>query len=374
VKNYGERFSQLDLLRFFASLSVVIYHYKTEYIKTLPSGSSIINPLFFITKFGYLGVDLFFIISGFVIFMSASGRTARQFLISRGTRVYPTLWACATLTALVSIILPGTKGHTIFPIFLRWLASLTLLNEYVHIDYVDGVYWTLLLELQFYFMVFALLRMRVFRYEKTWLTIWLISTLSFLLFRQPFFMKSFIDPQYSPLFIAGVTFYLTRRDGSRPYYIAILLVSLCLSTHFAYGVVDAFAHQKVTVHDRCMASLAIIGFYIVFFLISTKRFTLKTTPLLLAIGGMTYPLYLLHLTIGICIFKVLKGYIPAIPLFLGTIVLIMATALSVHIFFERKVADRLKAALMQVNFSLRTIFHFYQSSRLHQVVLARIAK
>jgi peptidoglycan/LPS O-acetylase OafA/YrhL len=50
--------------------------------------------------YGFLGVPVFFIISGFVIAFSAEGRTPREFAIARFTRIYPTFLLCMTLTFL----------------------------------------------------------------------------------------------------------------------------------------------------------------------------------------------------------------------------------------------------------------------------------
>ena len=66
------RVNELDLLRFFAAFSVVLYHY-TFRGYAADDMSIVPYPLFApISKYGYLGVDLFFMISGFVILMTAS--------------------------------------------------------------------------------------------------------------------------------------------------------------------------------------------------------------------------------------------------------------------------------------------------------------
>ena len=72
---YRDRDIGLDLLRFSAALAVMIFHYKSKYLEAMaiPIAES---TLYQVTKFGYMGVDLFFLISGYVIFNSALGRTA----------------------------------------------------------------------------------------------------------------------------------------------------------------------------------------------------------------------------------------------------------------------------------------------------------
>lgn len=52
-------------------------------------------------KYGYLGVELFFMISGFVILMTASNNSLKRFFISRAVRLYPAFWVCCTITFLL---------------------------------------------------------------------------------------------------------------------------------------------------------------------------------------------------------------------------------------------------------------------------------
>ncbi|MCU0650139.1 MAG: hypothetical protein MUF00_19285, partial [Gemmatimonadaceae bacterium] len=56
-------------------------------------------------KYGYLGVELFFMISGFVILMTAANGSVRDFVISRAVRLYPAFWVCCTATFLVTMFI-----------------------------------------------------------------------------------------------------------------------------------------------------------------------------------------------------------------------------------------------------------------------------
>src|SRR5579859_2983882 len=84
------RIAELDLLRFIAALSVVLYHY----------GHPVdLGSLAQVTEFGFLVVPLFFMISGFVILWTATKKNAVEFVASRLSRLYPTFWVCVLLTA-----------------------------------------------------------------------------------------------------------------------------------------------------------------------------------------------------------------------------------------------------------------------------------
>src|SRR5690606_25750518 len=89
-----------------------------------------------ITKYGYLGVPFFFMLSGFVITASAQNRTAVAFAISRASRLYPAFWAGLLFT--VAMVMAFRSAD--IPLF-HVLMNATIVNDYFGIPNVDGVYW-----------------------------------------------------------------------------------------------------------------------------------------------------------------------------------------------------------------------------------------
>ena len=75
------RLPALDLLRFAAAMGVLAYHYISSYLPE-DLGSRWLEYAAHVTRYGYLGVELFFIISGFVILWSAQGKSATSFAVS----------------------------------------------------------------------------------------------------------------------------------------------------------------------------------------------------------------------------------------------------------------------------------------------------
>jgi peptidoglycan/LPS O-acetylase OafA/YrhL len=339
-----ERFGELDLIRFFAALSVVVYHYKSKYIESLADDPALAQGIYAITKFGYLGVDLFFIISGFVIFASALGRTGFQFAVSRITRLYPTLWVCVTVTALMSLLLRGADSDISI---VQWLANLTLFNKRMGIEDIDGVYWTLVVEVKFYFCILALLLFDLVRYYRIWIPIWLLATVTFLLFKQPFFLGWFISPEYSSYFISGIIFYLARRDGYRWFHVSVLVPAIAVSSVYAYRALSSFA-RDVTDTDRLIAVGIVWCLYLLFFLVSIRKFTLRSTGFVLGLGGMTYPLYLLHNRAGKEIYDYFSTTIPPLSLVLAIIAVMLLASWVIHVYLERGIADRLKFYLFSI--------------------------
>ncbi|MFD6812242.1 acyltransferase family protein, partial [Streptomyces anthocyanicus] len=83
----------LDGLRLGAALMVVAFHYTALGAEAWDRPAWTVFPeVSRFTSYGYLGVQLFFVISGFVICMSAWGRPLKAFFVSRVIRLYPAYW------------------------------------------------------------------------------------------------------------------------------------------------------------------------------------------------------------------------------------------------------------------------------------------
>ena len=276
------RFTALDVARFVAAMSVVLYHYN-PWLSTAPD-----SPFALISRLGYLGVPLFFIISGFVISASALNRSALAFAVSRFTRLYPAYWAAIAATLFVAYLFLGEIEDP-----LTIAANLTMLNDYVGIKDIDGVYWTLQVELKFYACVFLLILFGVFDKYRIWLPAWLGLTIIYALTEQPFFMGWFITPHYSCFFIAGAAFYMIWKDGGDYLLYSVLLGAFALSIIKAFEQVSGF----VTAPDqatRFAASIIVAGMFVFFWAMTTGRIQPRARPIYLTLGALTYPLYLLH--------------------------------------------------------------------------------
>ncbi|WP_146754803.1 acyltransferase family protein [Elizabethkingia anophelis] len=100
--NQTKRIYQIDLLRFIAAFSVVMFHYSYVAYKRNDISFLSFPEISQYSKYGYLGVYLFFIISGFVIAFSSRHLSLKKFLYSRFMRLYPMFWICMFITFVVS--------------------------------------------------------------------------------------------------------------------------------------------------------------------------------------------------------------------------------------------------------------------------------
>jgi len=326
----------LDLIRFFAALSVVLYHY-------ISRPESNIYPLFSeATKYGYLGVPLFFIISGYVIALSAENRTAIQFGISRFVRLYPALWVGATFTVIIVIVFTD-KQYSL----LQLLANFTLLNDYLGFEDIDGIYWTLKQELKFYACIFLVLLFGFFKKFKIWLSLWLVFTIIYAVSEQPFFMGWFISPYYSSFFIAGVAFFLIQRNGRDIFNHLVLTVSIVLSGFRAFEQAEGFIPDPSAIEKLISVSIVSL-FYIIMYFLSIGKMNLKPRSILVTLGALTYPLYLIHNVAGKVIINYFSNVIPEETLVIFVIILMLLISWLIHITIEKPFATPMKNYLLAI--------------------------
>ena len=145
----------LDLLRFLAAVLVIGFHFGFIFwlpdvpagrILRLPSLASGQPPAVW---FGFIGVQIFFVISGFVISYSAEGVSAFQFFRDRFVRLAPCLWICATLSLFIYVIFDIDRST-----FGSYLREITF---FPFGPWLDVVVWTLGIEIAFYACVLVLL-------------------------------------------------------------------------------------------------------------------------------------------------------------------------------------------------------------------------
>ena len=162
MKNH---FPLLDPLRFGAALGVAIFHqmfWSWAWVSIGHPGferyvaADVLYPSAApFTWFGWVGVEIFFVISGFVIANSASKSSPTEFLLGRALRLYPAVWVCATATLLV-LVLFGSAPASEF--ILPYIHAMLLVPEGVTSQSLDAVYWTLAAETAFYLLVFCAMR------------------------------------------------------------------------------------------------------------------------------------------------------------------------------------------------------------------------
>ncbi|MBY8873143.1 acyltransferase [Micromonospora sp. PLK6-60] len=344
------RMHEIDLLRFIAALMVVVLHLSSGGVlghTTLDYSDSVGQ----LGRYGYLGVDLFFMISGMVVFMSLWGRTPIAFLISRISRLYPAFWAGVTITSLVllygAVNLPRvTVG--------QYLANLTMFAQPLGVPNVEGVYWTLWAEWRFYFLlvVFSVIGItlrRTYAFLWGWLAATLLVEFLPLPYRIGHALELAIQPVYSHYFIAGMALYLVRRHGFTA-NLAMLLVG-AYGNALYQGVRHADERSRLyLLHlNPLIITMTISTIFLVMTLVATGKLARLNSRRLKPVGDLTYPLYLVHGTVG---YAVLNVFADAVNrwLLLGslmTALCLLAWAMNrlVEVPLQPRLRDSLTSAL-----------------------------
>lgn len=332
------RVNEIDLLRFLAALSVVIFHYAFRGYAA-DGRSDLPYPLLApIAKYGYLGVELFFLISGFVILMTAARGDLRSFAVSRFVRLYPAFWACCTIT-FIAIVLVG--GGRYSASLTQYLVNMTMLSRFVGVPSIDGVYWSLFVELQFYGLVAALLLIGRIHQAQGFLLLWLAATVALKVVPIDA-LRFLLIADYSPYFIAGAMSFLIWSNGMTLVRMAAIFISLMLALHGALSGVAQFESHYATQMNQSVIAGIITAFFVAMLLIATRRIGFLGRRRWLIAGALTYPLYLIHQNLGFMLFNIAYPAINVHLLFWGTITLMLGISYAVHVLIERRYSPTLK--------------------------------
>ena len=207
MKQGKTRLNILDALRGIAALGVVLYHYTTVYVSKFGFPGSTIVFLDSSANVGRYGVELFFIISGFVISMSIEKTDdIKLFAISRFSRLFPTFWFAVLFTSVFVFISRGQFDLS------QFIANLTMVPNLLGYKNIDGSYWTLLYELVFYFLIGLIFSLKKSISIKYLFLYFLLSVTTLLIviftgFILPYKLKVFILFPHFQLFLAGFIFY-----------------------------------------------------------------------------------------------------------------------------------------------------------------------
>ncbi|WP_130908266.1 acyltransferase [Pseudomonas sp. Sample_16] len=335
------RLNELDLLRFLAAIAVVFFHYAFRgYAKgdmsTMPY-PLLAEP----AKYGYLGVELFFMISGFVILMTASSNNLRAFFISRVVRLCPAFWVCCTITFAITLAIGQPRYSADF---YQYIINMAFLSELMGIPQIDGVYWSLFVEIQFYLMISILLAFKKIEKIETYLVFWLLisATAELLAFEK---LRSILITDYAAYFIAGATFYILWAKGITKTRVFLLAGALALANYTAIVWAELLESKYATEYNPLIVCSVIGLFFITFILIATNKTGAIATYNWTALGALTYPLYLLHQMIGFMIFNIAYPAVNSHILLWGTIVLMLGASYAINKLIEIPMARSIKKFL-----------------------------
>jgi peptidoglycan/LPS O-acetylase OafA/YrhL len=368
-----DRIQLLDSFRFLAVTGVILYHYAYRWAPPIYDGNLYPFGRFFGNDFeyGYLGVEFFFVISGFVISYTLENTTGLStFAKNRFSRLFPAmlLWSTITFVVLTFLdnknIFPGSHDAANF------LPSLTFTNPQLwslafrhSFQWLSGSYWSLWVEIEFYIIAALIYYSNKEKFLKRMLAVSLmISFITYIpqhfagagrasllpekvlsLLNSAYFMNNlFPIGYYIGFFTIGVIlFYLYKGFAFR----AKSLTGAGIFLVFSYQL-----YAGVSLEVRLFFALMVVLFLL---MIYRRRYLFfLENRLFRRIGVISYSVYLAHEQIGVLLINKYGGYLGKwSPLsVLLVMVLIIGLAELSYRFVEQKAGRLLKSGLSNVKF------------------------
>lgn len=344
----SKRFHELDGLRAIAVLMVLVGHFTLTY-DDLYQDRAHASPFQF--RYGLFGVQLFFLVSGYVILMSAERvRRASDFVITRFARLFPVYWIAVTWSILIAVTL---KPLDVATTWRDRLLNYTMMQRWIGAAHVDSVYWTLAIEIQFYVLVFCLLLVTRCRLKTKWVVAaagsWLLAS-----FLTAFFFGvqarghglsatpspykeifNLVLTEYAPLFCTGMFAFMARRGQKGAWWASVGCA--LLASYVAFAMHES--KPGIVVGLLCTLFLVVCAL---------PSVPLLRWPPLQWIGRISYSLYLVHNVTGIAIIHALVPYVGRVPAMVIAFVVTCGLARVLYQIGEVWAADRARTRLRTI--------------------------
>jgi peptidoglycan/LPS O-acetylase OafA/YrhL len=335
------RLAELDLLRFLAALAVVSFHYLVAFASIWGARPSTLFPQVApLAGLGILGVELFFMISGFVILMTVWGRSIGGFTRSRLVRLFPAYWLSVLAVAGVYGL---TQAEALDPKLSggEYAVNLSMLQRAFGVTDANGVYWSLWVELRFYLLMAVLVVVGATLVRcLIVMGVWLAATLAATFLVSHPVLELVVMPAYSPYFIAGMALFLIHRFGSTAllwaFTVAGYLLALRSAVERVAGRVKAAGAAAMPV-EEWMVVAAISVMFLTMSAVALGALSKLTWSGLGTLGGITYPLYLFHTPIAVLLIPAMRDTLPPWAVAVATTLTAIAVSYVVYRFAERPV-------------------------------------
>ena len=332
-----KRILELDALRAFAAINLLLFHFTLVF----PNKYGFNTPLGFDFPYGKYGVQLFFMLSGFVNAMTLLRKQQPgEFIIARFIRILPSYWM---VIALNIVLLSSFSMYATDVTTDAALANFSVMPTLFGYEAWEPVTWTLQVEMLFYFVLMTLFvggaLNNTFRTTMILLGIsamavplvqgWQVTAPEAWSTRIATFLSDLFILKYIPLFATGMLLHeiwAKRSDLTRNLF-GILVAA------FVFHMIDMKDHNPaVTVILLATLALSAYG----------KLPVLRSKPLLL-VSAISYSLYLFHNNLGCLLIRWIHdaGVSPLLSIILVTI-FSFAFAAAFTFWIEQPISRKLK--------------------------------
>ena len=344
------RLGMLDAMRLFAALSVLAFHYTARnspgWDGAPPASLAGVGQW---ASYGRLGVPLFFVISGFVMLMSAWGKDVPSFVASRVGRLFPAYWvAVAFSIVLVLRVWPENPAFLGHPITTSGgLLNFTMFQTAFGVPDVDGPYWTLWYEARFYaligvLMVIGITRARVLAFCALWPVIGAVAAGA-----QANMLSTVLMPDYAPFFAGGMLLYLLYRDGHDLGTWLLLGLQGVIALNYTVSVYPGLLTLETPYPPSkaliALATAACFGLVALVTLTPLARIDMRWMAVA---GALTYPLYLVHENLGWYVIHLMRDQVSPWTAVLCATGAALVAAVALHHLVEKPLGPRLRAATL----------------------------
>jgi peptidoglycan/LPS O-acetylase OafA/YrhL len=335
----SQRLPALDVTRGIAALAVVLFHYTCMNEAARTDMPTIMQ----FTTYGYFGVHLFFLISGFVIFMTLE-RTAGalDFFLARASRLYPAFLLSIVLTLACLYVLPGMMEFSVRDVLL----NLTMFPDILGAKKVNPAYWTLSIEIVFYAIVFLAILLRgksgILPVVFGWFALSALNTVVGL-----GIVEKLLILKWSPLFAGGAALYLATRSThwKRAVYLALFVMTMPVAYHYAIeALVEQNAKFSFWKTDDAVVALVLAAIYALMAFIAFRPNAMGWLPpkFVELCGGGSYIIYLIHERAGSLMVTLLYPSLEAMAVVFVIAIMSSAAAL-IYVYFDKPAQKKLRA-------------------------------
>jgi peptidoglycan/LPS O-acetylase OafA/YrhL len=338
-------------IRFFAAVWVMAFHFGAAFT----ARAHMPHPITLFLEHGDLGVALFFMLSGFILYYTykdnlQTSRDLYKFFVARFARLYPVYFLALVISALLQMRLPHGRELLIFPILQAWATPASGMGY----EWVIQA-WTLSVE-AFFYCCFPLLLL-LFKRRWSFAALWSATAALFLV----------IVVLRVPMFHPGIENGLLSRTVILPilslpqFMLGLLLGAIFLQNQHSKptattndwitfaGLLPCAALVASGAVNYVVALGGVFGFGWAIYRLANGRgwlSSLLSTPIMLLLGGASFSIYILQGLIRILSTRIFAHFHPGLDAALSPLILIGLSCL-IFLFYEEPLRDVIRKLLIR---------------------------